>query len=201
MWACVCTSSFACQLFLRRREMTSSTPPPPSMTIASPVRSSPTIVQLHASGPASKVSHRSTVRIPLVDVDAEVVKAAVEVSQRRAGPRFAREDVSDQNRVRADGVLLRDLAIEVRDCAVEHGRARGVDSVPDVGKLKLSDLSRKVLGEAALVACEHVDAEDARRRNKRVAPRLAIDADQERGRIQRNACKRIDGNPARFAVL
>src|SRR5580692_11111616 len=127
MCACVCSRYFARHPRWLSLAMTSSTPSPPSTTIASRLEGSPTIVQLHASGPTGKVCAITA----LLHVDAEVVKPAVEIAQRRPGARAARDDVSDQNRVRAELIFVRELAIEMCDRPAQDGSSGRVDRIDD----------------------------------------------------------------------
>src|SRR5579883_1044342 len=113
----------------------------------------------------------------LVHVNAEIVKSAVEVAQRRSRTRAAGENVSDQDGMRAGLVFLCQLAVKVSDGAVQHRRARRVDRIGDLRELAIAYLSGEVLGEPALIAGKDVDAKNSRARDKEIAACLAVDAD------------------------
>ena len=122
--------------------------------------SSARIVAVAGRSGTDRRTSRAIIGTALINVDAEVVETAVEVTERRARARAAREDVTDEDRVRADLIFVRQLAVEVRDGTVENWCAGGVGRIADVGELTLANLAGEMLGEPPLVAGEHVDAEN-----------------------------------------
>src|SRR5579875_3102952 len=181
-WACVWTSCLARRPCFSRRSTIASTSSPPSITIASPVRSSPRIVQLQASGPTGKCS---TITALVSE------RAAVLFGRPGHAAETAFDDVADEDRVSPGAVFFGEGAVEVCQRVLEDRRAGRPGPPTQAAEAVLDGGAGESFCDLALIERQDVYAEAHRRRDQGMRLRAAIDADQEHRRIGRNAGERV----------
>src|SRR5690606_30740726 len=109
-----------------------------------------------------------------------------------------RDELADEDRVRAELVTMRAAANQARLRAGEHGHA--VALFPFTDRETIGTAVHEMLGDVAVAEPEHVHAKDVGVAEGRMERRPPVDADQKRRRVEAERTDRGCENAVAVAV-
>src|SRR2546423_2410549 len=133
---------------------------------------------------------------------ASAAEAGVASSIIEEGPpvgRIPTHDQPDEDGVVASrhGAAL--LALDVRDCSIDHGNATVIFLVADAAK-PIGVVGRKAAGDGFLLCGENVEDEMRAALERRVHVMLLVDRYEHEGRVERNRRDGARGHPDQLAI-